>query len=80
MQGTPKQYKTTADSGKEIVTYFCGDCGTNFYRESATFGTNKVLKVYLARNPLFVGNFGTCLKLTMGTGWRYGRGGLAEGR
>ena len=45
MSGTPKQISKTADGGNKITSNFCGDCGTTLYREGATFGDSKVLKV-----------------------------------
>lgn len=43
--GTPKTWSKKADSGAEITTSFCGDCGTNMWRTTPTFGENRVLKV-----------------------------------
>lgn len=43
--GTPKTWSKKADSGAEVTTSFCGDCGTNLWRETSTFGDNRVLKV-----------------------------------
>jgi hypothetical protein len=43
--GTPKTWSKKADSGSEVSTSFCGDCGTNMWRETSTFGDNKVIKV-----------------------------------
>lgn len=36
VQGTPKRYVTTADSGNEIARVFCGDCGTPLYVQVST--------------------------------------------
>jgi len=36
--GTPKTISKTADSGKEITSHFCGDCGTTLFRHGDTFG------------------------------------------
>ena len=35
-QGSPKRFTTTADSGRTLYRYFCGDCGSPLYahRES----------------------------------------------
>ncbi|KAM0718691.1 hypothetical protein Q7P37_005762 [Cladosporium fusiforme] len=43
--GTPKTWTKKAESGADVTTSFCGDCGTNLWRETATFGENRVLKV-----------------------------------
>ncbi|QIX01378.1 hypothetical protein AMS68_006895 [Peltaster fructicola] len=42
--GKPKTIAKTADSGKTITSYFCGDCGSTLWRETATFGDNKIIK------------------------------------
>lgn len=38
LKGTPKEISKTADSGKQITSCFCGDCGTTLYRYGDTFG------------------------------------------
>ncbi|KAI1274678.1 Mss4-like protein [Xylaria sp. FL0933] len=43
--GTPKAIGKKADSGNEIVSYFCGDCGSTLYRDGKSFGDAKVVKV-----------------------------------
>ena len=43
-KGTPKEYAKTADSGKTMTSYFCGDCGTTLWRQSETYGETKILK------------------------------------
>jgi len=35
-QGTPKRYACTADSGRTLYRYFCGDCGSPIYSQRAT--------------------------------------------
>jgi hypothetical protein len=30
-QGTPKRYAKKADSGRTLIRYFCGDCGSSLY-------------------------------------------------
>ena len=35
-QGTPKLYAATADSGRTLYRYFCGDCGSPIYSQRAT--------------------------------------------
>jgi hypothetical protein len=43
-QGTPKEYSKTADSGKTMTSFFCGDCGSTLWRSSETYGTSKIIK------------------------------------
>jgi hypothetical protein len=35
-KGTPKSWAKTADTGSEIVSYFCGNCGTTLWRQTPT--------------------------------------------
>jgi hypothetical protein len=49
--GTPKSIAKTADSGKTITSYFCGDCGSTLYRDTPTFGENKIVKVGILDDP-----------------------------
>jgi len=35
LDGTPKTYVKTADSGNEVVVAFCGNCGTALYSTAA---------------------------------------------
>ncbi|KAI0184937.1 Mss4-like protein [Xylaria flabelliformis] len=42
--GTPKSIGKTADSGREIVSHFCGDCGSTLWRDGASFGDKKIIK------------------------------------
>ncbi|PTB44630.1 hypothetical protein M441DRAFT_131580 [Trichoderma asperellum CBS 433.97] len=42
--GTPKVFNKVADSGNIINSYFCGDCGSTIWRESANCGPNRVVK------------------------------------
>ncbi|KAF2966771.1 hypothetical protein GQX73_g6787 [Xylaria multiplex] len=44
LSGTPKSIGKTADSGKDIVSHFCGDCGSTLWRDGASFGDGKVIK------------------------------------
>ncbi|KAL1872721.1 hypothetical protein Daus18300_004267 [Diaporthe australafricana] len=44
-KGTPKQFAKTADSGKTITSFFCGDCGTTIWRETESYGDSKIIKV-----------------------------------
>jgi len=38
LSGTPKEISKIADSGKEITSSFCGDCGTTLWRHGDAFG------------------------------------------
>ncbi|KAI0871759.1 Mss4-like protein [Hypoxylon argillaceum] len=44
VSGAPKAIAKTAGSGREIVSHFCGDCGSTLWRDGASFGDAKVLK------------------------------------
>lgn len=44
MTGSPKVFTKTADSGKKINSYFCGDCGSTLYRDGENFDGNKIVK------------------------------------
>ncbi|KAI4859341.1 Mss4-like protein [Hypoxylon rubiginosum] len=44
LSGTPKTLAKVADSGKEITSHFCGDCGSTLFRDGPSFGDNKVIK------------------------------------
>ncbi|KAI1141353.1 Mss4-like protein [Hypoxylon sp. FL0543] len=44
VSGMPKTVSKVADSGKEITSYFCGDCGSTLWRETETFGENNIVK------------------------------------
>ncbi|KAJ4342072.1 hypothetical protein N0V87_001398 [Didymella glomerata] len=44
-KGTPKQHKKKADGGNEIISNFCGDCGSTMWREGATFPGKRIVKV-----------------------------------
>ena len=39
-----KSYSKTADSGKEIVSHFCDNCGCTLYRTGESFGDQAILK------------------------------------
>ena len=42
--GSPKSITKTADSGKKITSYFCGDCGTTLYRDGDNFPGANIIK------------------------------------
>ncbi|KAK3686962.1 hypothetical protein LTR37_019316 [Vermiconidia calcicola] len=44
--GNPKTIsKKGDDTGNEITSHFCGDCGSTMWRDGPTFGDGKVIKV-----------------------------------
>ncbi|KAF2224037.1 Mss4-like protein [Elsinoe ampelina] len=43
-KGKPKTIAKKADSGKEITSYFCGDCGTTLYRLGDWNPTGVIIK------------------------------------
>ncbi|KAI1100643.1 Mss4-like protein [Jackrogersella minutella] len=45
LSGAPKTISKTSDSGNEITSHFCGDCGSTLWRDGVSFGENKVIKV-----------------------------------
>ncbi|KAF1941338.1 hypothetical protein EJ02DRAFT_206336 [Clathrospora elynae] len=62
-KGTPKQHKMTADSGKEIISSFCGDCGSTMWREGDTFASKRVVKAGTLDDTSIVDNFKTDAEL-----------------
>ena len=48
--GKPKTWTKKADSGVDVTTSFCRNCGTNLWRETPTFGDNKVVKIVIFYN------------------------------
>lgn len=42
--GEPKKHTVKADSGKDITSNFCPECGSTMWREGETFGSAKVIK------------------------------------
>ncbi|KAI1816514.1 Mss4-like protein [Poronia punctata] len=51
LSGTPKEYHKIADSGKPIVSFFCGDCGSTMWRDAEVFGNNKIIKAGTLDDP-----------------------------
>ncbi|RYP43426.1 hypothetical protein DL768_009941 [Monosporascus sp. mg162] len=45
ISGAPKTISKTADTGRQITSNFCGDCGSTLFREGEAFGDDKVIKV-----------------------------------
>lgn len=50
-KGSPKSISKKADSGNEITSHFCGDCGSTMWRDGKTFGESKVIKVGSLNDP-----------------------------
>ncbi|KAK3640341.1 hypothetical protein LTR56_011939 [Elasticomyces elasticus] len=50
-KGSPKSHSKKADSGNEITSHFCGDCGSTMWRDGKTFGGSKVIKVGTLEDP-----------------------------
>lgn len=45
ISGSPKQISKQADSGNDITSHFCGDCGSTLFRDGASFAGAKIVKV-----------------------------------
>jgi len=56
-QGTPKQHKKKADGGNEIVSNFCGDCGSTMWRQGATFPGKVIVKAGTLDDTKILDNF-----------------------
>ncbi|KAF2758522.1 hypothetical protein EJ05DRAFT_475824 [Pseudovirgaria hyperparasitica] len=63
ISGTPKTKTVTADSGASPKNYLCGDCGTTLWRETATFGDAKVLKIGTLDDPNGLNNYKPAVEL-----------------
>lgn len=44
-KGTPKRYTATADSGRTLYRYFCGDCGSPLYSQRQLTPENMALRI-----------------------------------
>lgn len=44
-QGTPKRYTVTADSGRTLHRFFCGDCGSPLYSRRETTPETTSLRI-----------------------------------
>ncbi|EDU41175.1 glutathione-dependent formaldehyde-activating [Pyrenophora tritici-repentis] len=56
-KGTPKEYKTKGGSGNEIVSGFCGDCGSTLFRYGTSFGDKRIIKIGTLDDPSILNNF-----------------------
>ncbi|PSN73434.1 hypothetical protein BS50DRAFT_186835 [Corynespora cassiicola Philippines] len=45
VKGEAKSLAVKSDSGNEITSYFCGDCGSTMWREGKTFSGLVIIKV-----------------------------------
>ncbi|KAH7137703.1 hypothetical protein EDB81DRAFT_597337, partial [Dactylonectria macrodidyma] len=44
ISGSPKTFAKRADSGNNITSYFCGDCGTTPFPDGDSFPNLKIIK------------------------------------
>ncbi len=51
VQGTPKRYTKTADSGRILHRYFCGDCGSGIYSQREVTPERVVVRAGAFDNP-----------------------------
>jgi hypothetical protein len=49
--GTPKTISKVADSGKNITSHFCPDCGTTLYRTGESFPGKHIIKAGIFDDP-----------------------------
>jgi len=56
-KGTPKQHKKKADGGNEIISNFCGDCGSTMWREGATFPGKRIVKAGTLDDHSIIDNY-----------------------
>ena len=50
-RGTPKRYAAKADSGRTLMRYFCGDCGSPIYSHRETTPETVVVRAGAFDNP-----------------------------
>ncbi|KAI8963246.1 Mss4-like protein [Daldinia sp. FL1419] len=58
ISGTPKTYSKVGDSGQEITSNFCGDCGSTLWRIGKISNFNPILKVGVMDDPKFIDEIG----------------------
>lgn len=51
VKGTPKRYTKTADSGRVLHRYFCGDCGSGIYSQRDVTPERVVVRAGAFDNP-----------------------------
>ncbi|KAF2830852.1 hypothetical protein CC86DRAFT_343926 [Ophiobolus disseminans] len=66
-KGTPKQHKKVADGGNEIISNFCGDCGSTMWREGKTFEGKRIVKAGTLDDTSLLDNFKVDAELYSGT-------------
>ncbi|KAH6881283.1 hypothetical protein J4E91_008886 [Alternaria rosae] len=44
-KGTPKAHTVKGDSGNDVTSMFCGDCGSTMWRQGDTFAGKRIIKV-----------------------------------
>jgi hypothetical protein len=49
--GTPKKISKVADTGKNITSHFCPDCGTTLFRTGESFPGKHLIKVGIFDDP-----------------------------
>lgn len=49
--GKPKQISKVADTGKNITSHFCGDCGTTLFRTGESFPEAVIIKAGVLDDP-----------------------------
>ncbi|KAI1478120.1 hypothetical protein K445DRAFT_322306 [Daldinia sp. EC12] len=53
LSGTPKTFTVTANSGNDITSYFCGDCGSTLWRNGKITDFNPIIKAGVIDDPKF---------------------------
>ncbi|KAI1807833.1 Mss4-like protein [Daldinia bambusicola] len=53
LSGTPKTFTVRGDSGDEITSYFCGDCGSTLWRNGKVSNFNPIIKAGVIDDPKF---------------------------
>ena len=51
IEGSPKVYAVTADSGREVARYFCGDCGGHLFTSPWPDATRYSIKAGTLDDP-----------------------------
>jgi hypothetical protein len=49
--GQPKTISKTADTGKQITSHFCPDCGTTLFRTGESFPGKHIIKAGVLDDP-----------------------------
>jgi hypothetical protein len=51
LSGKPKTISKKGDSGNEITSHFCGDCGSTLWRDGPSFPNQTIIKVGTLDGP-----------------------------